>query len=85
MNNFSRLANFMWDIAGLLRVDYKQAKSGKVILSFTILRRLNSMLEPNKAKVFAKILAPIERTQTKKIFLQEYRTAFINESVAGKR
>jgi type I restriction enzyme M protein len=34
------LAGFIWSIADLLRGDYKQADYGKIILPFTILRRL---------------------------------------------
>lgn len=45
------LANFIWSVADLLRGDYKQAEYGKVILPFTILRRLDCVLEPTKQKV----------------------------------
>ncbi len=45
------LANFIWSVADLLRGDYKQADYGKVILPFTILRRLDCVLEPTKEKV----------------------------------
>lgn len=46
-----QLANFIWSIAELLRGDYKQADYGKVILPFTVLRRLDCVLEPTKAVV----------------------------------
>ena len=49
--NFSELANFIWSVADLLRGDYKQADYGKVILPFTLLRRLDCVLEPTKAAV----------------------------------
>ncbi|MBI5592976.1 MAG: SAM-dependent DNA methyltransferase [Deltaproteobacteria bacterium] len=45
------LASFIWSVADLLRGDYKQADYGKVILPFTILRRLDCVLEPTKQKV----------------------------------
>ncbi len=45
------LANFIWSVADLLRGDYKQADYGKVILPFTVLRRLDCVLEPTKQKV----------------------------------
>ena len=45
------LANFIWGIADLLRGDYKQADYGKIILPFTVLRRLDCVLEPTKQKV----------------------------------
>jgi len=46
-----QLANFIWSIAELLRGDYKQADYGKVILPFTVLRRLDCVLEPTKVVV----------------------------------
>jgi len=45
------LAGFIWSIADLLRGDYKQADYGKIILPFTVLRRLDCVLEPTKQKV----------------------------------
>ncbi|MBI5195232.1 MAG: SAM-dependent DNA methyltransferase [Nitrospirae bacterium] len=50
-NNFREKANFIWSIADLLRGHYKQADYGKVILPFTVLRRLDYVLEPTKKKV----------------------------------
>jgi len=35
MMNFKQTANFIWDIANLLRGDYKQSDYGKVILPLT--------------------------------------------------
>jgi type I restriction enzyme M protein len=46
-----QLANFIWSVADLLRGDYKQADYGKVILPFTVLRRLDCVLEPTKETV----------------------------------
>lgn len=46
-----QLANFIWSVADLLRGDYKQADYGKVILPFTVLRRLDCVLESTKAEV----------------------------------
>lgn len=51
MLNFREKANFIWSVADLLRGDYKQADYGKVILPFTVLRRLDSLLESKKQKV----------------------------------
>jgi type I restriction enzyme M protein len=45
------LSSFIWSVADLLRGDYKQAEYGKVILPFTVLRRLDCVLEPTKAAV----------------------------------
>jgi type I restriction enzyme M protein len=51
--NFSELANFLWSVADLLRGDYKQADYGKVILPFTLLRRLDCVLEGTKKDVLS--------------------------------
>ena len=51
MANANGLANFIWSVADLLRGDYKQSDYGKVILPFTVLRRLDCVLEPTKQKV----------------------------------
>jgi type I restriction enzyme M protein len=44
-------AAFIWSIANLLRGPYKAADYGKVILPFTVLRRLDSALEISKQAV----------------------------------
>ena len=49
----SNLSSFIWSVADLLRGDYKQSEYGKVILPFTVLRRLDCVLEPTKADVLA--------------------------------
>ena len=46
-------AALIWAIAELLRGDYKQSDYGKVILPFTLLRRLDCVLAPTKAAVLA--------------------------------
>ncbi len=51
MINFQDRANFIWSLADLLRGDYKQAEYGKVILPFTILRRLDCLLSDTKPKI----------------------------------
>jgi type I restriction enzyme M protein len=49
------LSSFIWSVADLLRGDYKQSEYGKVILPFTVLRRLDCVLEPTKAGVLAEL------------------------------
>lgn len=51
MTNFKDKANLIWDVADLLRGDYKQSDYGKVILPMTVLRRLDCVLAPTKQKV----------------------------------
>jgi type I restriction enzyme M protein len=45
------LSSFIWSVADLLRGDYKQSDYGKVILPFTVLRRLDCVLEATKDAV----------------------------------
>ncbi|MBK1684843.1 type I restriction-modification system subunit M [Rhodoferax fermentans] len=47
----TNLSSFIWSVADLLRGDYKQSEYGKVILPFTVLRRLDCVLDPTKADV----------------------------------
>ncbi|MCI4568952.1 class I SAM-dependent DNA methyltransferase [Lysobacter sp. CFH 32150] len=51
--NQSALSAFIWSVADLLRGNYKQSDYGKVILPFTLLRRLDCVLAPTKAAVLA--------------------------------
>lgn len=51
MTNFSNTANLIWDIAELLRGEFKQSDYGKVILPLTVIRRLDCVLESTKEKV----------------------------------
>jgi type I restriction enzyme M protein len=51
------LSSFIWSVADLLRGDYKQSEYGKVILPFTVLRRLDCVLESTKAAVLAELAA----------------------------
>ncbi|MDZ4116197.1 MAG: class I SAM-dependent DNA methyltransferase, partial [Xanthomonadaceae bacterium] len=49
--NQSSLSALIWSVADLLRGDYKQSEYGRVILPFTVLRRLDCVLEPTKQAV----------------------------------
>jgi type I restriction enzyme M protein len=51
--NQQTLSAFIWSVADLLRGDYKQSEYGRVILPFTVLRRLDCVLEKTKAAVLA--------------------------------
>lgn len=55
--NQQALSSFIWSVADLLRGDYKQSEYGKVVLPFTILRRLDCVLEQSKEKVLAEYAA----------------------------
>ena len=51
MIDFKKKADLIWQVANLLRGDYKQSDYGKVILPLTVLRRLDCVLKPTKQKV----------------------------------
>ncbi|MBE3994760.1 SAM-dependent DNA methyltransferase [Vibrio parahaemolyticus] len=53
-NNFSSTAAFLWSVADLLRGDFRQSQYGRIILPFTLLRRLECVLEESKEQVLAK-------------------------------
>tara|TARA_R100001132_G_C3226035_1_gene62623 strand:- start:190 stop:429 length:240 start_codon:yes stop_codon:yes gene_type:complete len=51
--NQQSLSSFIWSIADLLRGAYKRADFGKVILPFTVLRRLDLVLADTREDVLA--------------------------------
>ena len=55
MKDFKKKADLIWQVANLLRGDYKQSDYGKVILPLTVLRRLDCVLKPTKQKVLDKL------------------------------
>jgi type I restriction enzyme M protein len=50
----ANLADLIWKTAELLRGAFREPEYRRVILPFTVLRRLDCLLEPTKAKVLAK-------------------------------
>lgn len=79
--NINEYTNFIWKIADLLRGDYKQSEYGDVILPFTVLCRLDSVLLESKEKVLE-----IEKTSSysdkvkEKLFEQATGMKFYNKS-----
>jgi len=53
--NPQALSSFIWSVADLLRGNFKQSEYGKVILPFTVLRRLDCVLEETKGAVLAEL------------------------------
>jgi type I restriction enzyme M protein len=53
MSQSASISSLIWSVADLLRGDYKPADYGKVILPFTVLRRLDCVLASTKAAVLA--------------------------------
>ena len=54
--NQQSLSAFIWSVADLLRGDYRQSEYGKVILPYSVLRRLDCVLESTKSAVLAEKL-----------------------------
>ncbi len=79
--SFTNTAAFIWSVADLLRGDYKQSDYGKVILPFTLLRRLECVLEPTRDAVLAEYEArknlgiPLDVFLTKKSAQSFYNTS----------
>ncbi|MDS4032079.1 MAG: class I SAM-dependent DNA methyltransferase [Candidatus Contendobacter sp.] len=55
--NQQNLADFIWNVADALRGDFKQSEFGRIILPFTVLRRLECVLEPTRDAVLAQYRA----------------------------
>src|SRR5437870_6298645 len=51
MANQHELANFIWQIADLLRGPYRPPQYERVMLPMTVLRRFDCVLEPTKSQV----------------------------------
>jgi type I restriction enzyme M protein len=52
--NQENLATFIWSVADLMRGTLRRSQYGRAILPFTVLRRLECVLEPTRDKVLAK-------------------------------
>ncbi|WP_445946219.1 type I restriction-modification system subunit M [Shewanella sp.] len=84
-NNFTQTAAFIWSVADLLRGDFKQSQYGRVILPFTLLRRLECVLEESKEAVVTeakkvKEMPLPEDAQEKMILRATNGLAFFNTS-----
>ncbi|NVZ11443.1 SAM-dependent DNA methyltransferase [Allochromatium humboldtianum] len=67
--NQTNLSALIWSVADLLRGDYKQSDYGKVILPFTVLRRLDCVLEATKDAVLAEEKARRQMGVNPELFL----------------
>ena len=70
-------------MADLLRGDYKQSDYGKVILPFTVLRRLDCVLEPTKPAVLAELAARQKAKLNPEPFLLRKSGHFFQYLAAG--
>ncbi|MFP9229992.1 type I restriction-modification system subunit M [Pectobacterium cacticida] len=82
--NFSQTAAFIWSVADLLRGDFKQSQYGRVILPFTLLRRLECVLAETKDAVVAKYdelkTSPLPEDAKEKFLLRASQLSFFNTS-----
>jgi type I restriction enzyme M protein len=82
--NFSQTAAYIWNLADLLRGDFKQSQYGRVILPFTLLRRLECVLEPRKAAVLKEVeklkAMEIGEEAREKFLLKAAKQSFYNTS-----
>tara|TARA_R110002050_G_scaffold1244_5_gene8814 strand:- start:116534 stop:118912 length:2379 start_codon:yes stop_codon:yes gene_type:complete len=83
--NTNNLAAYIWSLADLLRGDFKQSQYGRIILPFTLLRRLEGVLEETKEAVLVahdnvlKLNLP-EQAQEKMILRATNGLSFFNSS-----
>ncbi|GHB67709.1 hypothetical protein GCM10008107_16450 [Psychrosphaera saromensis] len=81
-DNFSSTAAFLWSVADLLRGDFKQSQYGRIILPFTLLRRLECVLEntkPNVLAMYESVKEKEEKAQDK-ILTHAAKLSFYNTS-----
>lgn len=71
----SPLSDLIWSVADLLRGGYKKSDYGKIILPFTLLRRLDCVLEPTKDAV---LTAAKEHTQSSELQFERALTKASN-------
>ncbi|MEZ9874666.1 type I restriction-modification system subunit M [Vibrio breoganii] len=81
-NNFSSTAAFLWSVADLLRGDFKQSQYGRIILPFTLLRRLECVLEETKPEVLAKFdtVKAMPAEAQEKLLTHTAKLSFFNTS-----
>ncbi|MEE2651793.1 MAG: class I SAM-dependent DNA methyltransferase [Pseudomonadota bacterium] len=81
-SNFSSTAAFIWSVADLLRGDFKQSQYGRIILPFTLLRRLECVLEPTKEAVLEQYQKAKEMPEeaAHKLLLHSAKQPFYNTS-----
>ena len=82
--NFSQTAAFIWSVADLLRGDFKQSQYGRIILPFTLLRRLECVLADTKAAMVAESERIAEKglpeEAQEKFIIRASKHAFYNTS-----
>ena len=82
MQRFSEKVSFPWSVADLLRGDLEQSEYGRVILPFTVLRRLDQVLAPTREALRAvdSELAGSPEALRKRMLLRAAGPSFYNRS-----
>lgn len=80
----NNLASYIWSLADLLRGDFKQSQYGRIILPFTLLRRLECVLEPHKQDVLKEVVRVdkmgVPEAAKEKLLLRAAKLSFYNMS-----
>ena len=76
--NTNNQAAFIWSLADLLRGDFKQSQYGRIILPFTLLRRLEGVLDDKKEAV----LTEFDRLQAMNL-PEEAQEKFLLKATGG--
>jgi len=80
----NNLASYIWSLADLLRGDFKQSQYGRIILPFTLLRRLECVLDATKADVLAQAdkvaTMGLPEEAEEKMLLRAAKLSFFNTS-----
>ena len=72
-------AEFIWSVADLLRGDFKRSQYGRIILPFTLLRRMECVLAPTKPAVLDLYQATGDDTP-EQLLIAKANQAFYNTS-----
>ncbi len=76
----SQLSNFVWSIADLLRGPFKPHQYGSVVLPFTILRRLESVMAPHREAMAAALEKTDDPTMRRALVRRATGLPFYNAS-----
>ena len=81
----NNLAAYIWSLADLLRGDFKQSQYGRMILPFTLLRRMECVLAESKEAVLAEYKKTLKRelseeAQEKLLLRATNKLSFFNTS-----
>ncbi len=78
--NHSEISSFIWGTADLLRSSFKQHEYGDIILPFTVMRRLDVVLEPTKQAVLEAAAKPLPEALRDTMLKQAAGVDFYNTS-----